>query len=275
MHTRTLPRPLVRLVGVALALAAQSALAGALLPAEFNYTVDTGTGLAGCSATATAIDGSCDYSGPNGAGGTVRASGGVPGTPGYVPSLPGTSVYSQAQVGSGPNATTVTSSSSMNYFFRILGAPGYVPVFVISSGLIDLKGTGSASADFLLTDTSTGGKTIYEKTLSANEFSPEASDNSSWSSTSSVCMTAGDVYEISIRTSAVSAAGGQSALAQIDPRIKVDPPAPAVCPLHVDPNSYTIEVSPGASTGFAQVPEPAPFALAGLGFGLLALRRRR
>jgi PEP-CTERM motif len=276
MPNPNLTRPLVgRLVGAVLALAAQGALAAVLPPAAFTYTVDTGSGLAGCSAAGTAFDGSCDYAGPNGAGGTVKASGGVPGTPGYLPALPGTSVSSQAQVGTGPNAATVTSKSSMTYFLQIAGPAGNVPVFVISTGLIDLKGTGLASADFLLTDITTGGNQIYSKSLSASEFSPEGSDSSSWSSTSSVCMTTGDIYQISIATIATSAAGGYSALAQIDPKLKVDPPAPAVCPLQVDPNLYTISVSPGASTGFAEVPEPGSFALAGLGFGLLAFGRRR
>ncbi len=265
------------------------ARATSIPPSSYVYDVNA-AGNTQCSNSAQGSDGICDYTSPNGAaGGTAQTSGGIPGTAGY-DGLSGTSVSAQAANGqvpvSGPDrGMPIKTVSVMDYFFTVTGPGNYIPITVISEGLAELTGKGYAYADLTIRDEGQnpassgpyhGGTLVYSEQTGVHDFHGDEGNTleRSWNQSAGLCVTAGDYYLIQIVAVAYSTGAAGDSIATVDPKVKVDPPAPQDCPLDGPLSAYSLSVSAGASTGFAAaVPEPGTFVLAGLGLGLIGYAR--
>lgn len=285
----------------AIALAARTAFAAPIAPAQFTFDVTQGmTLLPGCTPIAgSPFGGTCgsETSGP----GYAANSGGI-GTPSFLPLTPGGSVLG---TGTAVDATSLWSAGSMvrsnatlTYSFEATGpaSVNFIPIDVLSTGLTAVSGNATATLSLVIRDQGT------EANIPPGVHDPDPNAPlldltvhcaggtcvGDWGTpahllTDLLCVVNGDNYTVTI--SAVTTAGKGSlgttntASAVLDPVIKLDPPYPATCPVPVDVSlsAFAINTSPGTSTGTA-VPEPSPLslaAIAGIGLGLFVFVRRR
>jgi hypothetical protein len=278
------------------ALGAGCANAVTIPPAIFTNDVRVG-GASQCPGSTNASqDGFCVVG-----GNVAHSDGGIPGTPGYDPSLgPGTHVSAMVV------DQTVSATGSMQYYFLIGGPPvpgGQIAVNVMSSGFATVltppgsKGKSSAEVSMTIVDEGPDSG-VGNGVPDPDPSGPVASHSDSvvctsagckqkgmpWGTSDSLftdrlCLTQGDLYEITIIAEATVGALHTGAFAAIDPRIRVDPvnvDPPAECFQATNPLDYPISISAGASTG-APVPEPDTLALlaGGLAVSALAQARRR
>lgn len=271
-----------------------NASAAPVPPPDFSYDVvsfdDVFSVLPGCTAlfTESNTGGACGSttSGP----GYAATSGGL-GTPSYIPALGTGTAVDAVSTSSGDQFNV--SNAMLTYSFEATGPTGtpFIPIDVLSTGLLTSSGDGTALLSMLITDSGTDANIPHGvpdpddwHSVFLTESCSQYGCSGPWGTsgqqlTTPLCVVNGDNYEISIDalTTAGSGGGGNnSASALLDPEIKVDPPAPITCPESVDPTLFTIDTSPGTSTGIS-VPEPSSLGLSTI--GLLALgfgmRRRR
>jgi hypothetical protein len=268
---------------------AGTAYATPIPPASFTYDVIQGaTILAGCTPLAgTSIGGTCgsEASGP----GYAATSGGIgsasylPVTPGGTVLGPGTAVDAMSTWTSGGRNESI---AAISYSFEATGPSNveFIPIDVLSKGLIDATGDATAFLSLVITDSGPDSnipKGIPDPDPSGPllDLTAFCTDGScridSWNTpgnelTDLLCVVNGDNYVINIEavTSAGSGRGVNDASAVLDPEIKIDPPYPMSCPVPAPLSALGLDTGPGASTGFP-VPEPSGYDLAAI--GLLAL----
>lgn len=302
MRTRSIARTRsgasATLLGMTAFLAAR-AFAVPIPPANFTYDVSSGGSiLGGCAPAATSVGGTCGSEGSS--PGYAATSGGI-GTASYLPVTPGGTVLGNGTAVDAMSTWTagasVASNAVITYSFEATGPANvdYIPVDVLSTGLLSASGDGTAHLTLVISDSGTdanippgvpdnGPGTLLTLTASC----ADGSCISDWYTANNVlsdqfCVVNGDNYTITIdaSTTAGPGAGGKnSASAVLDPRIILDPPYPTVCNPAVPLSQLGVDTGPGASTGFLEVgvPEPSVLSLAAigmLGMGGLALRRRR
>lgn len=273
-------RPLFRTLGALSCLWALAVHATSPLPPSIFTNDITLFGTDQCPGSVNApADGFCFA-----ATSVAHSNGGVPGSPGFDPSAPpGTHVSATAA------SAGIQSQGAMTYLFSV-GGPlvpgGQIAVNIFSSGFASVTGGGSASA--LLTLTDGGGDSGITGPDPNEGLQLSLSDSVScmgskcvtlggaWNQTDDLCLTQGDVYQITIVTKAAALTKNTLSSAGIDPRIVVDPVSggPTMpCFQPPNPSAYIVSVSPGASAGGTGVPEPGTLALMAL--GLLAVGAQR
>ncbi len=273
------------LLAVAAALATGTVFADAPLPpSTFHFDVRTGHHrLPDCTPHAGSPNGgTCgsESSGP----GYAATSGGI-GTQSYLPVTPGgtelgTGTAVDALSSAGPGSGNGHSFASMSYYFEASGPASvdFIPIDVLSTGLTSVTGKANAFLSLTIWDESNDSQVLD---LTARCSHGECSG--SWGTpgellTDALCVANGDDYLVKI-IAATGAHGGSgktsSALAVLDPVIKLDPPAPKTCPVDVPLSDLSLRTGAGASTGVA-APEPGTLSLgAAAAFGLLLFGRRR
>jgi hypothetical protein len=266
-------------------------------PATFLFDVTQGgTVVSGCTPHGGAANGgTCgsESSGP----GYAATSGGI-GTQSYLPVTPGGTVLSTGTavdaVSTWNSGSGIRSSALLSYSFEASGPSnvGFIPIDVISTGLLSAVGNSTATVSLIISDQGTDANIppgIADPDpegplLNLLAYCAHGTCVSDWNTpnnqlTSLLCVVNGDNYTVTI--SAITTAGKgnlgptDTASALIDPVIKLDPPYPTTCPVPADPGQIQINTSAGTSTGIS-VPEPSGLSLAALGaLGLCLFSRRR
>ena len=297
MRTRSIARArwvaAAGLMGITV-LATEAAFAGPMPPAHFTYDVVQGrTILEDCTPLrGSTVGGDCGS--PGTAPGYAGTSGGI-GTPSYLPTFgTGTAIDSMSTWTSGGR---VHSNAEMTYSFEATGPAGddLIPIDVLSTGLISSSGNAGAYLSLVISGPDpdhpgSGGSDWSAPLLDLTGFCFRDDCFSDWGTpgqqlTDGLCVVNGDLYTVTIDALTTAGPGRHrhgdgSASAQLDPKIILDPPTVADCPLNGSPSDYSITTSPGASTGYlvTAVPEPPVLGLAvigALGLGGVGLRRRR
>jgi hypothetical protein len=285
-------------------LASGTALGAAPIPpAELTFDVSqVSTVVHGCKPNPTSQGGHCgsEKSGP----GFAATSGGI-GTASYLAVTPGGKVLGTGTavdaLSNWTSGGAIRSSATMTYSFEATGpsSVNFIPVDVISKGLVDLVGNSNASLSLMVLDQQEPDRNIPQGIsdpdppgplldLSAKCSHGECSFDS-WGNapvnelTNLLCVVNGDDYVLTIQATTAAAPGHgtrNSASAVLDPVIKIDPPTPSNCPITVDPHLLRVTTGPGASTGVgvsSGVPEPSTLSLAAfaaIGLAFATLRRR-
>jgi len=198
---------------------------------------------------------------------------------------PGTAVDALSNWSSG---APVRSSATMSYSFEATGPASvdFIPIEVLSKGLLAVAGDGTANLSLVIRDAGTDANIPPgvpdpdpdHPLLDLTAHCSHGKCSSSWDGhlvTDTFCVVNGDNYVITISATTTAGPGGQTnrASAVLDPEIKVDPPYPKTCPVDVSPSELKLATGPGASTGF--VPEPSALSLVALAAIALGLRGRR
>jgi MYXO-CTERM domain-containing protein len=281
-----------------------STLAGAALAvpipaAHFTYDVSQGgkvlvdcTSLGGSSTGGTC---GSETSGP----GYAATSGGI-GTPSYLPVTPGGTMLGTGTAVDSLSTWTsgglIFSNAKMTYSFEATGPASvpYIPIDIISTGLLSSSGDGAAYLSLVVQDSGTDanippgvpdpelkGPSIDLTAVCVAGFCQTDWYTADHEVTDLLCVVNGDNYTVTIDAITLAGPGrgaDNSASAVLDPKILLDPPYPTQCPVAVSLNELGVDAGPGASTGYieAAVPEPSGFTLAAMGlFGLGALGLRR
>jgi hypothetical protein len=270
-------------------LGAGGTFAGPIPPAHFTYDVIHGRKvLADCTAfLGSSAGGTCGSEGSS--PGYAATSGGI-GTPSYLPMLgTGTAVDATSDWKSG---AWVFSNAAMTYSFEATGPAGdnLIPIDVLSTGLIGSSRDAAAYLSLVISGPDSGHQgpllDLTALCLGDNCFSDWSTP--SHELTDGLCVVNGDIYTVTIEAATAAGPGKRrrwhqdgGASAELDPKIILDPPTVADCPLTGSLSEYTLETGPGASTGYlaSAVPEPSVLSLAALGAlglaGALGLHRRR
>jgi hypothetical protein len=274
-------------------LATGTALAVPIPPSVFTFDVTQGNVLLPeCTRfIGSPNGGTCgsESSGP----GYAATSGGI-GTASYLPVTPGGTVLGPGTavdaISTWSSGAGVRSAATITYSFEATGPASvkFIPIDVLSTGLTAAAGNSTSFVSLVIRDSGTDanippGVPDPDPPGALLDLTAECSHGkcfSPWDGhqlTDMFCVVNGDNYVVTV-TALTSAAAGRmkdSASAQLDPVIKLDPPYPKSCPVDVSPNLLKVRTGPGASTGVA-APEPSGLSLAVIAMlGLAVFGRAR
>jgi hypothetical protein len=203
----------------------------------------------------------------------------LPVTPGGTVLGTGTAVDA---LSSGTSGSTTSSLAMMTYSFEATGPANveFIPIQVISTGLVSTSGDAGATLSLVVKDASGDGNIPPGvpdpdppgSLLSLSAACLDGSCVSSWGVPGhqvidTLCVVNGDNYTLTISAATLAGrgTGANTASATLDPLIKFDPPYPTTCSPPANLDEFSLNTSPGTSTGFVTAPEPPTLWLAALG----------